>query len=52
MKKIQVTENMSMIVVSPEEKAKINKILKGLNRRIRLNSAIAARKAKEIFITR
>lgn len=52
MKKLQVTGNMSMIVFSPEEKAKINKRLKGLNRQIRLNAAIAAQKAGEIYITR
>ena len=52
MKKLQVTGNMSMIVFSSEEKAKINKRLKGLNRQIRLNAAIAAQKAGEIYITR
>ena len=52
MKKLQVTENMSMIVFSPEEKAKINKRLKGLNEKIRRNAAIAAKKAQEIYITR
>lgn len=52
MKKLQVTENMSMIVFSSEEKAKINKRLKGLNEKIRRNAAIAAKKAQEIYITR
>ena len=52
MKTIPVTENMSMIVFSPKEKAEINKKLKGLNKQRRLNAAIALQKAREIFITK
>jgi len=52
MKKLQVTENMSMMVLSPEEKDKINKRLKKLDEKRRLNSAIAVQKAKEIYITK
>ena len=52
MKTIPVTENMFMVVLTPKEKAEINKKLKGLNKQRRLNAAIALQKAREIFITK
>lgn len=52
MKIFQVTKNMPRFVLTPYEKAKINKRLKELNRTRRLNVAIAVQKAQKIFITR
>ena len=52
MRNFQVTDNMSRVVLTSVEKAEINKKLKGLAAKRRLNVAIAIRKAQEIFITK
>jgi len=51
MKPILLTENMSTVGLKPEEKAKINKKLKDLNNKMRLNAEIVLQKAQE-FMTK
>ena len=51
MKPILLTENMSTVGLTPEEKAKINKKLKDYYKKMRLNAEIVFQKAQE-FITK
>ena len=43
---------LTMLVLTPEQKSKINKHMEEVNKRIRRQNAMAFKKAQEIYINR